>query len=191
MTEHNKDQTSAPAGQPTPCLVTVEKIRATARLPFYAHEGDAGMDICAAEDVELAPGETVAVPTGLKFLLPRGMEIQVRPRSGLSLKTPLRLPNSPGTIDSGYRDELKILLHNSSCPCQVQDEAAVYTLEEKANRKGRYLIKCGDRIAQLVFAQVTSINLQVKALATQAAETSAAYAADRGGGFGHSGVSQT
>ncbi|NJP39921.1 dUTP diphosphatase [Oscillospiraceae bacterium HV4-5-C5C] len=171
-------------------LVTVEKIRKTASLPFYAHEGDAGMDICAAVDVELAPGETVAVPTGLRFLLPRGMEIQVRPRSGLSLKTPLRLPNSPGTIDSGYRDELKILLHNSSCPCQVQDQAAVFTLDETLNRKGRYLIKCGDRIAQLVFAQVSSIQLQEKTIAAQEADSSSAYSADRGGGFGHSGVRQ-
>jgi dUTPase len=74
------------------------------------------MDVQSAVDVDIAPGQTVLVPTGLKFAIPEGYEIQVRPRSGLSLRTALRLPNSPGTIDSGYRGELGIIVSNTAIP---------------------------------------------------------------------------
>ena len=102
--------------------------RAGASLPRYMHEGDAGMDITAAEEVVLEPGATAAVPTGLKFLLPPGWEIQVRPRSGLSLKTPLRVANAPGTIDAGFRDELKVILHNASCAGCAEPNKEPYLL---------------------------------------------------------------
>lgn len=75
--------------------VCVEICREGATLPFYANEGDAGMDVCAAEEVILEPGETKIIPTGLKLAIPLGFEVQVRPRSGISFKTPLRLSNSP------------------------------------------------------------------------------------------------
>lgn len=75
--------------------VYVEVIREGVKLPYYANPYDAGMDVCAAEDVIIEPGQTVIIPTGLKFAIPEGYEIQVRPRSGISLKTPLRLANSP------------------------------------------------------------------------------------------------
>lgn len=161
--------------------IAVEVCRPDVELPAYASPGDAGMDVRAAEDLTIAPGESVLVPTGLKFALPEGWEIQVRPRSGLSLKTPLRLPNAPGTIDSGFRDELHILMYNTSCPCQVTDSAAVYDLDEKTNRKGTYRIRKGDRIAQLVFARSWTVELtEVDQLGDDGR--------DRGGGFGHSGV---
>lgn len=85
----------------------------TAIIPKYARQGDAGMDVYADEEVLIKPGETVAVSTGIKVALPEGYELQVRPRSGISLNTPLRVANSPGTIDSGYRDEIKIIITNT------------------------------------------------------------------------------
>ena len=162
--------------------VGIELIRPNAVMPFYAREGDSGMDVCAAEDVLLEVGETSLIPTGLKFVIPEGMEIQVRPRSGLSLKTPLRLPNSPGTIDAGYKDELHIIVHNSS-PME-EAAGALYTLDEKNNRKGSYQIRKGDRIAQLVFATVTKIEF----VTTEEAIASLDIVDNRGGGFGSTGT---
>ena len=104
-------------------------------LPAYATEGAAGMDVLAAEEVTLAPGARHAVATGLTVAIPPGFEIQVRPRSGLALKHGISVPNTPGTIDSDYRGELKVILINHGA-----DEFA---------------IRCGDRIAQLVLAPVT------------------------------------
>ena len=81
-------------------------------LPEYATEGSAGMDVVAAEDVVLAPAARHAVATGLAVAIPPGFEIQVRPRSGLALKHGITVPNTPGTIDSDYRGELKVILIN-------------------------------------------------------------------------------
>jgi dUTP pyrophosphatase len=114
-------------------------------LPFYATAGSAGCDIRAYLTKEngylnnklcIRAGDTAAIPTGLKFQLPAGYEMQIRPRSGLSLKTKLRVANSPGTLDSDYFSELKIILDNIS------------------NNSEAY-IDNGDRIAQLVFSPVT------------------------------------
>jgi len=89
-------------------------------LPAYATEGAAGMDVLAAEDVVLAPGARHAVATGLAMAIPPGYEIQVRPRSGLALKHGITVPNTPGTIDSDYRGELKVILINHGAePCQA------------------------------------------------------------------------
>jgi dUTP pyrophosphatase len=103
-------------------------------LPAYATEGAAGMDVLAAEDVTLKPGERWPVATGLALAIPPGYEIQVRPRSGLALKHGISVPNSPGTIDSDYRGELKVILINhGDKPFEVVR---------------------GDRIAQLVLGPV-------------------------------------
>lgn len=162
--------------------VFIEICREGAIMPRYANPGDAGMDVYAAEEIIVGPGETVIVPTGLKLAIPEGYEIQVRPRSGLSLKTPVRLPNSPGTIDSGYRDELGIIVNNSSEAGLSCNNKNPYTLDEKGNKKGTYIIKKGDRIAQIVLQVVPKMVLipvpSVKAIGT-----------DRGGGFGSTGVS--
>ncbi len=104
-------------------------------LPAYATDGAAGMDVLAAEDVTLPPGGRHAVATGLAVAIPPGFEIQVRPRSGLALKHGISVPNTPGTIDSDYRGELKVILINHG------GEA--------------FAIRRGDRIAQLVLAPVT------------------------------------
>jgi dUTP pyrophosphatase len=103
-------------------------------LPAYATAGAAGMDVVAAEDVELAPMARHAVATGFALAIPDGYEIQVRPRSGLALKHGLTLPNTPGTIDSDYRGELRVIMLN---------------LGEET-----FAIRRGDRIAQLVVAPV-------------------------------------
>ena len=104
-------------------------------LPAYATEGAAGMDIVSAEDVTLAPGARHGVATGLSVAIPAGYEIQVRPRSGLALKHGISVPNTPGTIDSDYRGELKVILINHGAE--------------------PFAIARGDRVAQLVLAPVT------------------------------------
>ncbi|MCU0948269.1 MAG: dUTP diphosphatase [Porphyrobacter sp.] len=103
-------------------------------LPAYATPGAAGMDVVAAEDVVIAPRARHPVATGLALAIPAGFEIQVRPRSGLALKHGITVPNTPGTIDSDYRGELKVLLINHG------DEP--------------FAIARGDRVAQLVLAPV-------------------------------------
>ncbi|MDE8653925.1 dUTP diphosphatase [Novosphingobium album (ex Liu et al. 2023)] len=107
-------------------------------LPAYATDGAAGMDVLAAEDVTLAPGARHAVATGLAVAIPHGFEIQVRPRSGLALKHGISVPNAPGTIDSDYRGEVKVILINHGAE--------------------PFDVRRGDRIAQLVLAPVTRAN---------------------------------
>ncbi|GGC24048.1 deoxyuridine 5'-triphosphate nucleotidohydrolase [Novosphingobium marinum] len=104
-------------------------------LPAYATDGAAGMDVLAAESLTLSPGARHAVATGLAMAIPSGFEIQVRPRSGLALRHGVTVPNTPGTIDSDYRGELKVIVINHG------DDA--------------FEIRRGDRIAQLVLAPVT------------------------------------
>jgi dUTP pyrophosphatase len=128
-------------------------------LPAYATSGAAGMDVVSAESVTIAPGARHAVATGLAMAIPAGYEIQVRPRSGLALKHGITVPNTPGTIDSDYRGELKVILINLG-------------LEP-------FVIVRGDRVAQLVLAPV------VQAAWSEVAELDAT---ERGeGGFGSTG----
>jgi len=128
-------------------------------LPAYATSGAAGMDVVSAEDVTLAPGARHAVATGLSMAIPEGYEIQVRPRSGLALKHGISVPNTPGTIDSDYRGELKVILINLG--------------------QEPFAIARGDRVAQLVLAPV------VQAAWEEVAELDAT---ERGeGGFGSTG----
>jgi len=103
-------------------------------LPSYETAGSAGMDVRAAEELVIVPGERGLVGTGLAFAIPAGYEIQVRPRSGLALKKGISIPNTPGTIDSDYRGELKVIMINLG-----QED---------------FLIERGDRIAQIVVAPV-------------------------------------
>jgi dUTP pyrophosphatase len=103
-------------------------------LPAYATSGAAGMDVVSAESVTIAPGARHAVATGLALAIPDGYEIQVRPRSGLALKHGITVPNTPGTIDSDYRGELKVILINLGTE--------------------PFVIARGDRVAQLVLAPV-------------------------------------
>ncbi len=140
--------------------VRFECLTETAILPAYAHPGDAGMDLAADETVTLFPGERAAVSTGLRVALPPNTEGQVRPRSGLALKQGLTGLNTPGTIDEGYRGELKVILVNlGKAPVEIQR---------------------GMRIAQLVIAPVLRVRVECGSIEDETV---------RGiGGFGSSGV---
>jgi len=128
-------------------------------LPAYATAGAAGMDVVSAEDVTLAPGARHAVATGLAMAIPPGFEIQVRPRSGLALKHGITVANAPGTIDSDYRGELKVILVNLGAE--------------------PFAVARGDRVAQLVLAPVVQASwLEVSELDETARGT---------GGFGSTG----
>lgn len=161
--------------------VLITACRESAVIPSYARCGDAGMDVSAAVEMLIRPGETAAVPTGLKAAIPEGFELQVRPRSGISLNTPLRIPNSPGTIDSGFRDEIRIIITNTSRPDVSAGCAEVFGISSKGNHEGTYLIKAGDRIAQFVLNEVPVIRWK------QAASLEG-VGKDRKGGFGSTGI---
>ncbi len=92
--------------------VKITKIDEIAKLPQYAHDGDAGMDLFSIEEVTIEPTETALIRTGIKIELPKNTEAQIRPRSGLALKHSITVLNTPGTIDEGYRGEICIILIN-------------------------------------------------------------------------------
>lgn len=160
--------------------VPIELCHEDAKIPTYAHAGDAGMDIYAVEDVTIKPGETVIVPTGLKTAIPLGYELQVRPRSGLSAKSPLRIANSIGTIDANYRGEIGVIITNSNPPITKIE------FDEKGNvidyiYGEDYTITKGMRFAQLVLKEVPTCSfLQVESVAD--------IGEDRNSGFGGSGL---
>ena len=172
-------------------IVYFEKIDENVSLPFYANETDAGMDIISNEDVLIAPGETKVIKTGLKMAIPEGYEIQVRPRSGCSSKTLIRISNAPGTIDAGYRDEIGIIVQNTSKDYYwddndnirrlKMDENNIYTIDDKGNKNGWYKVRKGDRIAQIVLNKIEKAELTPTNDVTK-------IGINRGGGFGHSGT---
>ena len=165
--------------------VKIKKLHQDAVIPAYARAMDAGFDLVAVEDTLIAPGQSAKVPTGLAFALPEGFELQVRPRSGISAKTKLRLSNAPGTVDAGYRGEVCVLIDNiriasgkSGKVCLGAGENEV-TVEQEVDAHS-YLIKKGDRIAQGVIAIVPVAQFEV---VDELDET------ERGaGGFGSSGI---
>lgn len=122
-------------------VVKVKKVSEHAFTPFYVTAGSAGCDVQAIEGVTIKPGCRCLVRTGICLEVPRGYECQVRPRSGLALNHGVTVLNSPGTIDSDYRGELSVLLHNTS--------------------DWSFNVSPGDRIAQLVFAPVTIVSFDV------------------------------
>ena len=122
------------------CIVKIKKLHEKAILPAYAHPGDSGADLFATEEVSLKPTERYAVATGLSAKVPAGFELQVRPKSGLAIKSGITVLNTPGTIDFGYRGEIKVILINLS--------------------QEVYHIKPGEKIAQLVVAPVAYANFE-------------------------------
>lgn len=147
-----------------------KKVHPDAVLPQYAHEGDAGMDVCAVEDVVLLPFSPTLVRTGLIAEIPDGYEIQVRPRSGLALKHGITVLNSPGTIDAGYRAEIGVILMWS--PSTMWNPPSMATACPRISK--------GDRIAQLVLAPVTR---------AEVVEVDEVGETERGtGGFGSTGI---
>lgn len=151
-----------------------KKAHPDARLPSYAHKGDAGMDVCAVEEVELKPGRATLVSTGLIADIPPGVEIQVRPRSGLALKHNITVWNSPGTIDSNYRGVIGVIM------MYLPPLETIYVPGNELKVPAGIKIQKGDRIAQLVVAPATRCEpFEV----TEVSDT------ERGtGGFGSTGV---
>ena len=140
--------------------VLFRRIDPTAKLPEYAHPGDAGMDVFSVEDVVLPPGGRALVRTGLVMQLPPDAEAQVRPRSGLALKHGVTVLNAPGTIDAGYRGEVGVILVNHG--------------------EQPFSVERGMKVAQIVVAPVVRAEI---------AETDETDATARGaGGFGSTGV---
>lgn len=162
-------------------MVPIE-LAENAQIPTYANITDAGADIYSIEDVTVHPGETVLVHTGIKVAIPDGYEIQIRPRSGLSLKTNMRIANAPGTIDAGYRDEIGVIVTNIDNP--IKD------ITYEFDKDGRPIITSilhgsdisitkGQKIAQMVLSPVPRIEfIPVHKLIEDG---------NRGGGFGHTG----
>lgn len=142
-----------------PVPMEVVLTREGAQLPSYANDGDAGMDIYTPEDTKVEPYCTVMVPMGFKISIPMNVEVQIRPRSSVALKTSLIIPNSPGTIDYGYKDEVCVLLTN------ISDKVV--------------LIPKGRKIAQMVMA-----NARKAAIINVSSFTDTT---DRGGGIGSTG----
>ena len=165
--------------------VKVKKLHPDAVIPKYSHLNDAGFDLVAVEDVVIWPGETEKVPIGLAFAIPPGYELQIRPRSGISAKTKLRISNAPGTVDAGYRGEVCVLMDNTRMPSGEIGDTCLDVSEKtvKVDREvdsHTYLIRKGDRIAQGVIAPVYRAVFEV---VDDLSET------ERGvGGFGSTGV---
>lgn len=122
-----------------PIKVKINRLDSGLPLPEYQTEGSSGLDLYSREDIVLGSGDYVTVPTGISIELEGGLEAQIRPRSGLASKSGIGILNSPGTVDSDYRGEIKVILFNFG------DED--------------FTIKRGDRIAQMVISEVISVEL--------------------------------
>ena len=161
-------------------LIPIEYCREDAKMPTYAHLTDAGMDIYLTEDVIIHPGETKLIPTGLKVAIPLGYELQVRPKSGRSLKSKLRIANTPGTIDAGYRDEIGIIVDNIDPVIRhadMDETGRLYNILWGSD----IMLSKGEKIAQLVLSEVP------KAIFYEVDSVAAIENDGRNGGFGSTG----
>ena len=152
-------------------------------LPSYAHETDAGLDIYSPSEYTIAPGETIIIPTGIKAAIPEGYALLIQPRSGQSAKTKLRVANTPGLIDSGYRDEIGVIVENIEPPFkdidyEFDDNGEIHI---KSILHGEaYTIAEGQRFAQMRLVRVPKANFVQVSSVNEIGE-------NRGGGFGSSG----
>jgi dUTP pyrophosphatase len=135
LTSHEPGSASTREAGPERVRIQIRRLDPELPIPAYAHPGDAGADLTAAEDVELAPGQRALVRTGLAIALPDGYAAFVHPRSGLAANHGVTLVNAPGTVDAGYRGEIKVTLLNTD-----RDQPVSF--------------RRGDRIAQLVIQRV-------------------------------------
>lgn len=152
--------------------------------PKYASEGDAGMDLYSPEEYTINPGETIIIPTGIKCALPKGYAFLIQPRSGQSVKTKLRIANTPGLIDSGYRDEIGVIVENINP--EVKDisydfDGTGQPVIKSILHGESYTIHKGERFAQMRLVAVPTAALYE-------VESVGEIGEDRGGGFGHTGV---
>lgn len=149
------------ASGPLPVPVQVQRLHPDAPLPRYAMDGDAGADLCTMVDVRLQPGERALLPTGLAIALPAGYAGFVHPRSGLAWRVGLGMVNAPGTIDSGYRGEITVILVNHDRDRAVE-------------------LRRGDRIAQLVIQRVEQARFEVVERLPDSARGAAGYGSTGG-----------
>jgi dUTP pyrophosphatase len=143
--------------------IRIKKIRDCAVTPHYEHDGDAGMDLYAAEDCILGPGERRLIPTGFQVEVPAGYEMQIRPKSGLALEQGITVLNTPGTVDAGYRGEVGVILFNAS--------------------DTDFEVRTGEKVAQAVIARVETAEIE---------EVGELSETGRGeGGFGSTGLNRS
>ena len=160
-------------------IMPIEYCRPDAKMPTYAHLTDAGMDVYLTEDITIHPGETKLIPLGIKCAVPLGYELQVRPKSGRSLKSKLRIANTPGTIDSGYRDEIGVIVDNIDPvirSADIDENGRLYNILWGSD----ITLEKGEKIAQLVLSEVP------KAIFYEVEKVSD-IGENRGGGFGSTG----
>ena len=178
------NQLSMVIGEANPVIRIPCEVAEGVKVPVYVHETDAGMDIFANDEITLAPGETRIIGTGIKVAIPDGYALLIQPRSGQSAKTKLRIANTPGLIDSGYRDEIGVIMENIEPPFKDID----YEFDEngeihiKSILHGEaYTIAPGQRFAQMRLVQVPKAEfVQVESVGE--------IGEDRGGGFGSTGA---
>lgn len=132
--------------------LTIKKLTEDATIPTYGSEEASGFDLYCAKDIEIQPQEKAMVSTGISIEIPKGYEIQVRPRSGMSLKTPLHICNSPGTVDSDYTGEIFIIVQNLSFISVDKEGKLLYPRP--------ILIKKGTKIAQGVLSPVIKAEIE-------------------------------
>ena len=152
--------------------------------PQYAHDTDAGMDIISPAEYTIAPGETIIIPTGIKCAIPEGYALLIQPRSGQSVKTKLRIANTPGLIDSGYRDEIGVIVENIEPPFKDIDYEfdSNGEIHIKSILHGQsYTITAGQKFAQMRLVQVPHAQFV-------AVENVGEIGENRGGGFGSTGM---
>lgn len=171
--------------------VKIKRLHSDAVIPRYATEGAAGFDLVAVEDVIVEPGETALVKTGIAVQLPEGYELQIRPRSGISKKTKLRISNSPGTVDADYTGEVGVLIDNIHIPDVDGADYILYTINGQCledvgakypHTMRTYIIRKGDRVAQGIIAEAPQAIFE---------EVDELGETERGdGGFGSTGVKE-
>ena len=161
--------------------IPIQLCRDNAKLPTYATDGSAAMDIYSPEEYVIGPGESIVIPTGLKVDIPKGYALLIQPRSGLSRKTKLRIPNTPGLIDSDYHEEIGVIIENIDPPLKDYTlEWANHELQEGPLYGSSFTIGKGERFAQMRLVEVPVVNwLPISDLG--------AFENDHGEGFGHSG----
>ena len=164
--------------------IPIQKLSPDVKLPTYATDGSAAMDLYSPEEYTIKPGDTVVIPLGFKVALPKGYALLIQPRSGMSIKTKLRIPNSPGLIDSDYHEEIGVIVENIEE--DVKDVAFNSSLAEFGDELVKlygssYTIGKGERFAQMRLIEVPLVNwLEVSNLGS--------FDNDHGKGFGGTGA---
>ena len=162
--------------------IPIEICREDAKIPTYATDGSAAMDIYSPKEYTIAPGESIMIPTGLKVNIPKGYALLIQPRSGMSRKTKLRIPNSPGLIDSDYHEEIGVLIENVDPPIkQVGMEIVDGEVRDGTLFGSSFTIGKGERFAQMRLIEAPIVNwLPVSSLGN--------FENDHGSGFGSTGT---